>query len=416
MLWVGNIFYLLVNGFRIYVVCRFFDIFFEHTTKKSGVKFLWIGYYLLNSLEYLLINEDNFNLLINIIALLVIGIFGYEENCKKKILAIVLNMGVGVLAENIAWVVFVKGKEVQMEDYGNFFSVFMFFALELFIEKTVRLRKRIEISLYKSILLVLIPMGSMFIANILIEGRYQSVSHLVIALVILLIINISIFYLYERILDDCINLKNKEIYELQLKMYQKQLEIMQSENDTYRIMRHDTKHHSILLADYIKRNENALQYLEKMNHYIGGDKQYIETGNKSIDSILNYVIEEVNKIQGTIETDIKIAEALEIDDFDINIILSNLLMNACEAIRQSEEKRIAVAMRYDRGILKINIRNTYNGTIKVKKGEIISIKENEGNHGIGLISVKKTVEKYGGAIKIDYDEKEFKVDIFLYIR
>lgn len=75
-----------------------------------------------------------------------------------------------------------------------------------------------------------------------------------------------IFYLYEKILKDSGKEKNEEIYELQLAMYQKQLEIMQGANDTYRILRHDLKHHMALLLDYIRQNENerAMQYLGRM--------------------------------------------------------------------------------------------------------------------------------------------------------
>ena len=38
-----------------------------------------------------------------------------------------------------------------------------------------------------------------------------------------------IFYLYEKILKDSEKEKNEKIYELQLAMYQKQLEIMQGQ-------------------------------------------------------------------------------------------------------------------------------------------------------------------------------------------
>lgn len=75
-----------------------------------------------------------------------------------------------------------------------------------------------------------------------------------------------IFCLYEKILKDSEKEKNEKIYELQLAMYQKQLEIMQGADDTYRILWHDLKHHMALLLDYIRQNENerAMQYLGRM--------------------------------------------------------------------------------------------------------------------------------------------------------
>ena len=141
----------------------------------------------------------------------------------------------------------------------------------------------------------------------------------------------------------------------------------------------------------------------------------MDTGNKSIDSILNYIVEEVGKFGGKVTTDIKIVENLQIDDFDMNIMLSNLLLNSYEAIQKSEKKELEIIMKYDRGILKLRIKNTFNGVIRVKQDRLLTTKGNTQEHGIGLESVKKIVEKYNGEMKVDHTREEFWVDILLYI-
>lgn len=192
---------------------------------------------------------------------------------------------------------------------------------------------------------------------------------------------------------------------------------MQSANDSYKIMRHDIKYHMALIADYIKNNENekALQYFGKMNYYIGNGNQYVKTGNESIDSIFNYIIDEVNKKGGTVSTDIKVIEGMAIDDFDINVILSNLLLNACEAVSKCDKKEIQAFMKYDRGILSIKISNTYNGIVRIKDGELLSTKQEGKGHGIGLVSVRKAVEKYNGVVRFEYTDEKFTVKVLMYI-
>ena len=285
------IFYLLLNGFRVYIMYRFIGLFFEHDRQKKWLAYSYFALYVINSLEYLLLKNDIVNFIINLSGLLFIIMLGYSGSAWRKLLSIGASLGIALLTENIAWVIFVKGKGNQLVEFGFFFSVFLLFVLEIIIEKTIRLHRSIDIPSYKDLLLMLISVGSMFISSVLIDGMYQNISLLIVALCILLIINIAIFYIYEKMLDEYVKQKDDEMYRLQLAMYENQLQIMQSANDVYRIMRHDMKHHLFLIKDYIEKRENekALQYLNKINNYVGNGNQYVETGNESIDSIFNYM-------------------------------------------------------------------------------------------------------------------------------
>lgn len=59
----------------------------------------------------------------------------------------------------------------------------------------------------------------------------------------------------------------------------------------------------------------------------------------------------------------------------------------------------------------INLRNPINQSPKVNKKGIISKKKN--HEGIGLINVKKALEKYEGNMRIEYDQRLFKVNIII---
>lgn len=45
----------------------------------------------------------------------------------------------------------------------------------------------------------------------------------------------------------------------------------------------------------------------------------------------------------------------------------------------------------------------------------MTIKKDESLHGIGLSSVKCAVEECNGTVKINYNDKEFKVDVMIYV-
>lgn len=211
--------------------------------------------------------------------------------------------------------------------------------------------------------------------------------------------------------------REKEMLQLQLKIYQRQLGALEEHNAVNKVMRHDLKHHARMLADYIVKGENhkALAYLKKMKLYFGGSRQLIETGNGDVDSILNYFMEETYRIGGSATMDVKLVQEFLMDAFDINVLLGNLLLNACEAMKKSEKKELAVAMGYARGVLTVRIRNSYNGILKQEKGKLITTKEEAGSHGVGLASIRRTVEKYDGDMEIRYSLEEFIVKVFLFV-
>lgn len=413
----GTAFYLVLNAFRISIFIRFFNLFLKRDRSKQWIFCSCVFYFVVNSAGYLFLNNDELTVAINIVGLLIIVFTGYQGRIAKKFIAVFACFGVAVLTEDMAWVIFLKGKDGQAIEFAFFWAIFLLFFLEILIEKTIKMRKEANVSVYKGVMLIMISVGSILLSGIIIEGFYKKPVLIVIAVCILLAIDVAVFYLYEKLLDDYEKRKNEEMYQLQLSMYQNQLKIMQNANDTYKSLQHNMKQHLAMVTSYLQNDEKekALEYMSKMNGYVNQGSRYVRTGNEGIDSIFNYIIGEVNESGGSIVTEIKIPEGLTVDDFDINVILSNLLLNACEAIRQCRKKEIQTVMKYDRGVLRISIENTYNGVIKQKGDEYLSTKQEKGEHGIGLISVRRTVEKYGGELEISHTEDRFKVNILLYI-
>ena len=113
-----------------------------------------------------------------------------------------------------------------------------------------------------------------------------------------------------------------------------------------------------------------------------------------------------------------IPDQLSIDGADLCIILNNILDNAIEAVRQLPEtqRKIDISVTLVKGSLSIMIQNPYVGEIKTNgSGQIVTNKSDSKNHGIGLMSLQRTVEKYNGEFLINYEAGIFKVMILLYL-
>ena len=113
--------------------------------------------------------------------------------------------------------------------------------------------------------------------------------------------------------------------------------------------------------------------------------------------------------------DIQIPKSLYRNNFNICVILGNLVDNAVRESSKSDEKYLSISVRVQKDILIILIENSYSGSI-VQKGNIFQTSQIDTSiHGLGLESVKQVVEACGGDIKIEYTEKRFWVQVLLYL-
>ena len=98
-----------------------------------------------------------------------------------------------------------------------------------------------------------------------------------------------------------------------------------------------------------------------------------------------------------------------ISAFDLNVILGNLTENAIEAAEQTKDKWMSVDIYYEKGMLSMEIKNSFQHELAVEKNKLLSTKEEKG-HGIGLANVRKMVEKYQGFMDVSNTNQIFTED------
>lgn len=139
------------------------------------------------------------------------------------------------------------------------------------------------------------------------------------------------------------------------------------------------------------------------------------TGNIVIDSIINFKYEEAYKKKIYFNLDIKVPPNMEVEDFDITIILGNLLDNAIQAVDKIEDKKINISIKYDKGRLLIKVSNKFNEYLVYNNGELVSTKKDKENHGLGIKNIKDVLDKYKGEINFSTYDSLFSVNIILYV-
>lgn len=265
--------------------------------------------------------------------------------------------------------------------------------------------------------LIMIPSISAFADILALYGGYEQ--WITVSVIFcLFLINIAFFYLYQIVVSNYeVEIENQSLM-LQNKVYQQQLDMIHATENSLKRARHDFKNHLIALEELSKSEEKTdLQaYFQKLGGEYQLSEDYICTGNTILDGLMNHKLKIMMATGATIDTKMQIPENIDINSFDLVVVIGNLLDNAIEALSKQEKGNFEIEISYRQGILLINAKNTFKGEI-IKRGEtLISTKKNAKEaHGIGLSNVRRAIDKYDGEMMINTDNQFFSVHIVMYI-
>jgi len=208
----------------------------------------------------------------------------------------------------------------------------------------------------------------------------------------------------------------KRILEYQRRAMEKQVEEVNEIYMTMRGWRHDYHNHLQKLSAHLQEEqiEEAKRYIRDLGESLDNIKTKYQTGNVSLDAILNSKLSIVEKERIAINCKVEIGENLTVSDIDLCILLGNLIDNAVEACRvipEEAERFLRIYMCIRKQQLYISVSNATNEVIRKLDAEYISKKR--GDHGHGLKRINIVVDKYGGFIKRANEPGVFATEIML---
>lgn len=414
----------LIALFSTCIIKYYMKIFLEPYEKRSKLWVLYIFWQIYVSVFEGL--PDYLNLIINIGLIFVICYWSFEGSAVVKLVLTVLYNGMWLLMELILGSIFIlMNIEIGNNQLiGSILSKILLFLLIIIIGKVFNNKSFHELPMLYSVLLLTIPLGSMYIIyNIFVicaEQRdiWQQI-YLIFSSCIILVINIAVFKIYLKMSEDLETKHKNAIYTKQIAIYEQYMKEKTDDLEFINLERHNIKQKYILMKNLLQGK--AYTELEEMLNNSMEDsfihrKGLVNTNNIVIDSIVNYKYMLALKDNIDFKAEIAIPTQIDISSEDLCVLLGNLLDNSLEAAHKVKWRGyIFCKINYSSGNLMIRIINSYDGKLKKdKNGRIISSKKDNENHGIGLYSVSKIVEKYDGIINYELKDKEFIVDVLLY--
>ena len=223
----------------------------------------------------------------------------------------------------------------------------------------------------------------------------------------------SLFYRIARSAYDYAELqKRNQLLSIQSTQYESLIKHV----DEMRAIRHDFRHQMRTVYG-LAQEESCPKVKKFLSKYIDNASTSIKKycDNTSVNSIISYYSDMANSNNIKLEHKILLNKNFGIDEADFCAMLGNLFENAIHACLEilPDKRYISIAIaNTNANTIALSVKNSYSGNQKKENDIFLSTKHS--GKGIGIASVRATVNKYKGVVKINHTQNEFIVEILMF--
>lgn len=423
---IYDILYIITYIFGMFYIHNFMNGFFGRADTPAFLTVIsYLCYPIIVCTLYFIVDIPIVNLMGNLASIFIISL-NYKAAWLKRIMCCVFIYMFMFAAEAVTALAtgytgnsaFDRG--AYSKPMGLIIVALVLYAFSLIFVRASKKVKKESIRIEEWIAVIFIPAASIFIVVVIAVSENLIAVQGILSIIMIFAIDIMVFHLYEGLSEQYASKMESVFLEQEKKYYYNQCRFMEESSADARRFRHDINNHLISISEIIRHGDadRAEKYIaDLIGENIGATGLYSETGNISIDSVINYKLNEAAKANICVNADISVPENLFLDPADFTAIVGNLLDNAINATSKLKEegRRISLNVYYDKGRLFVIIENTYDGNIQVEDGKLKTTNSDKDNHGLGLQNIERRLEKYDGAIDYSYDDEVFQAAVMMYI-
>ena len=407
---------------EMFLIFLYFSLLCKRKIKKRFLILLFFLFTSILSAIVLLSDSIVLNLITTTVLISIIAFLCFDDTIRHKIFWIAIYLLIISISEPIVIGVLCianMGTPNEFLESGlgrylgmlgtNIIYLWLIGLMHRLINKRVR-----DLPVKYWALIILIPIISIFWLQTILDSFTvnDSISYfsLSISLAGIIFINIAMFNFFESY-EDKIKLKYLETLKQQ---EQENYKLLTLSYKQVREFKHDIENQFSVLKDMLENDDigAAKKYLVKLSSFVRLANRPCCTGNNAIDSIVNikgslaqtYGIKFICKAN--------IITSIKADELELCRIIGNCLDNAIEGCLRCDafHKHIWFSISEEQEKLFLVITNTSD---KVDVNVLSSTKKEEGLHGIGISSIKSSVNRLDGLIKFECDNEIFKVNIMI---
>lgn len=333
---------------------------------------------------------------------------------QMKIFAMILSIFSRMVSEGIVWstIVFILGSEGAEAlaqsgwpsgEIGNYVTLLLI----LLIRKSKL--HRIQYFSNKTMMMH----GSIIIIGMLLSFRMLLSTDFFY--VFMFTIQLFLFYSYFKHVE----MTSKENYDYQLNeqkhtMMEKYYQRIDSYQKEILRLKHDMKNQLLVIQGHVVKAEltQVESLLDSMLQETVATEQYHYTNDKTVNVLISQKCLQAQKVNIACQFDIQMPSTNLFEVNDLIVLVSNILDNAIEAgsYCPDDNRWLTFRMILRQQCLVISSENSIDGkhkSLKTRK------KENR-NHGIGMNSIQRIVQKYEGEIDYNWGENSFQIELQLF--
>ena len=213
---------------------------------------------------------------------------------------------------------------------------------------------------------------------------------------------IIVIALYQRLKE-----KQEEIYagkalENQLDETHRYTAHIDELYEKMRAMRHDMGNHLAVIEGLAEsgKQKDLCEYIGEFRNRFSEIQPPVKSGNAVTDIVLSEILDECKKDGIYFESRFQFPDGLNINPFDMSIVLTNALKNACEASKGVKDAKIMIrSVTKDRTFI-VSIRNKCDKVVMINEDGLIDSTKKDDGHGYGLKNIRSIAGKYRGDIEI----------------
>ena len=424
----------LLDYYSIAMIALFMHCFCDEEILWNQKKSRWtVGCVICNELVELFVG--NSSLWIELVVVAVIILFGCKGKYIKRFLLcayvyfVICFMYAGIMLMGIAYF-FPNMRTVSNDDerwylitllLAAFFAFCYYRIKSMYLKKEVhiRFRKKEYVFLGAYSIFIMLMYALLSIAQEDTELGQGIYSFLVIILIVFCVI-MPLYMIRGQVSNYYQGVK--EYQELFLQEQLKLLEQHKAAEEETKRARHDMKNNlaCIVMLLQSEKVQEATAYAENLLQEIQALSPKVITGDEMLNCIFSAKLEWMQKEGIQFEIDGVLDRGLNWKPMDICKVFANAIDNAIEAcikIEKREHRKIKVTLKRTKQFYSIEMTNSVadeklcEPILNQNRQSEYTTKAEKKYHGLGLASMRSTVEKYGGMMKMSCENGMFLLHI-----
>lgn len=191
---------------------------------------------------------------------------------------------------------------------------------------------------------------------------------------------------------------------------------VQREQAQVRRLRHDLRNHLTALSGLLARRDTAgaADYVRALQQHEGVAAGARWCENDTVNVVLAAKVHDAAEAGQELSFEGALPASLPIAAPDLCALFGNALDNAIEAARGTDDKRILVRARADKGLLMLRVVNACTGErTRTADGLFGTTKADAAHHGFGLRSMREIAERYGGTLETTAQDGRFELVAYM---